>query len=49
MLSLLAFTLAFTFALAATHLDARHAIMAGEANATRTTHLLRLLISPLGL
>ncbi len=38
-LSLLAFTLAFTFALAATHLDARQQFMADEANAIRTTYL----------
>jgi hypothetical protein len=38
-LGLLAFTLAFTFALTATHLDARQQFMAGEANAIRTTYL----------
>jgi hypothetical protein len=38
-LSLLAFTLAFTFALAATHLDARQQFMADEANAIRATYL----------
>jgi hypothetical protein len=38
-LSLLAFTLAFTFALAATHLDARQQFIADEANAIRTTYL----------
>jgi hypothetical protein len=38
-LSLLAFTLAFTFALAAAHLDARQQFMADEANAIRTTYL----------
>jgi hypothetical protein len=38
-LSLLAFTLAFTFALAATHLDDREQFMAGEVNAIRMTYL----------
>ena len=38
-LSLLAFTLAFTFALAASHLDARQQFVVDEANAIRTTYL----------
>jgi hypothetical protein len=37
--SLLAFTLAFTFALAASHLDARQQFAVDEANAIRTTYL----------
>jgi len=38
-LSLLAFTLAFTFALAASHFDARQRAIVDEANAIRTTYL----------
>jgi hypothetical protein len=36
---LLAFTLAFTFALGASHLDARQQFVVDEANAIRTTYL----------
>jgi hypothetical protein len=38
-LGLLAFTLAFTFALAANHLDARQQFVADETNAIRATYL----------
>jgi hypothetical protein len=38
-LGLLAFTLAFTFALAASHIDARQRVIVDEANAIRTTYL----------